>query len=55
MRKIKFFWTLFPRLKIKALGNHLSSGTQILTLPLTEESVAHHSHLFFEVDMFAPW
>ena len=48
---MKFFWTLFPRPKIKALGNHPCSGNQISTLPLTEEGVPHHTHLVFEAKM----
>ena len=32
-----------------------SQGTQISTLPLTEESVSHQAHLVYEVDMFSPW
>ena len=35
------------------MGN-TSQGTQISTLPLTEEGVPHQAHLVSEKDMFAP-
>ena len=45
---------IFLGKRLKTHRNHLSK-VQILTLPLTEESVLHHSYLVSKIDMLAPW